>query len=260
MKRRTTTQPLITNPWYLALKYCLRSLEDVCGKVLDVGCGAGVMTKEIKRLRSELELVGIDNDGQAIKLAKKDNQEIVFNQGSVYHLPFKDNYFSATFSHHVLEHLKKPSQALAEIARVTKKEGMIYAAVPLEGNWSSIHAPFYKLPIYKKMRIKYLGHYQQYTFKRIKNLFKENGFEIVNYCWSGGFIMQVTNFFYYLLVSLFRIPPFFLTGNDLLEKRDSFYSRWGGITKRIFYLFVNLESLLIARVPQEIIHLTAKKL
>lgn len=249
----------VTHPRYLALKYCLKTFRKVTGRVLDVGCGAGVMTKEIKRLRPDFEVYGIDSSPEAIELAKKDGGEVNFRVSDTYHLPFKNDYFSAAFSHHVLEHLKRPGQALAEIARVTKKGGKIYAAVPLEGNWSSIHAFFYKIPAYKKMRVRYLAHVQQYSLEEIKKLFGENGFLITDYYWSGGLVMQTINFFYYLSASFLKLPPSFLTGNDLLIKKRSGYGRWGTIAKRFFYFLVTLESLFIPRVPQEIVHLAGRK-
>lgn len=260
MKEKASSRLVITHPRYYALKYCLKAFEDVRGRVLDVGCGAGVMTKEIKRLRPDLKVYGIDNNPQAIKLAKKNTRGVKFSLDDAYHLPFKDNYFEATFNHHVLEHLKSPSRALGEIFRVTKKGGKIYAAVPLEGNWSSIHALFYKLPAYKAMRIKYTGHVQQYSFGEIKELFRAAGFQIVDYYWSGFLLAQLVNFLYYPFINFFHLRKSFLTENDLLLKENNFYARAGIFIKDIICFLMTLESLPLARVPQEIIHLSGKKL
>lgn len=260
MMGKTSSQLVITHPRYLALMYCLKALEDIKGKVLDVGCGAGVMTKEIRRLRPDLEVYGIDNNSQTIKLAKKDTQGVRFSLDDVYRLPFKDNYFEATFNYHFLEHLKSPSRALGEITRVTKKDGKIYAAVPLEGNWSSIHALFYKLPAYKAMRIRYTGHLQQYSFGEIKELFRAAGFQIVDYFWSGFLLAQLVNFLYYPLASFLKIRKSFLTENDLLLKKNSFYARVGIFIKNTIFFLMTLESLPLAKFPQEVIHITAKKL
>lgn len=250
----------ITHPYYLALKYCLKALENVEGWVLDVGCGVGVMAKEIKRLRPNLAVFGIDRDLQAIKLANQDPQGVDFRVEDAYRLPFTDGYFAATLSHHLLEHLENPAQALAEISRVTKKGGVIYASLPLERNWSSIHHWFYRLPAYKAMRIKYTGHVQQYTFQEIVKLFEEAGFTVSNYYWSGFCFNQTINFLYYLLAGLLQLPTSFLTGKDLLAKRNSWYGRLGAAIKRFLYLLMTLESLPIARVPQETVHFSGKKL
>lgn len=260
MKKKNQSSLQITNPRYSALKYCLGAFEDIRGRVIDVGCGAGVMAKEIKRLRPDLKVYGIDNNPEAIKLAKKDSRGVNFGFGDVYKLPFKNNYFTATFSHHLLEHLKSPNRALAEIVRVTKASGKIYAAVPLEANWSSIHAMLYKLSAYKAMRIKYTGHLQQYSFDKIIKLFQAAGFQIIDYYWSGFLLEQMINFIYYPLINIFKIPESFLTENDLLKKRNSRYGQWGTAVKRFLYLLINLESLFIPRVPQEIVHLVGKKL
>ena len=63
----------------LKLKYVLEDLKDVEGKVLDVGCGAGGMTKAIKYYRPDLKLVGVDISKKAVNEAKKDAQGVEFH-------------------------------------------------------------------------------------------------------------------------------------------------------------------------------------
>lgn len=249
----------IFNPRYFSLKFCLSALSKVKGKILDVGCGAGIMAKEIRNIRPDLKLYGLDTNSLALNLARQESKGVVFLKGSVYHLPFPDNYFDATFNHHLFEHLDSPQKAMEETARVTKRGGRIYFCCPLEGNWSSLQTLFYKIPSYKKIRIKYTGHVQQFTFDEILELFKINGFTVKDYRWTGFILSQVTNILYYPLANLIGLSPAFLTENDLLKKKKSWYSYLGTLVKRFGYFIINLESLLITKIPQEEIHLVGEK-
>lgn len=91
-------------------------------KILDVGCGKGFLLKEIKLLRPDLQLVGLDISSYAIKNGKinKDIKLSIFNAKK--NLPFKKNYFDLVMSIGVLHNLDlaKVSFSLNEIQRVSK--------------------------------------------------------------------------------------------------------------------------------------------
>lgn len=97
-------------------------------KVLDVGCGDGVLS--LMMAKKGAEVVGVDLSVPNIKAAKKYAGKIraSFLTGDVENLPFDDDSFDLVVSSHVLEHIPDFNQGLREVMRVTKKRAVI--AIP----------------------------------------------------------------------------------------------------------------------------------
>ncbi len=93
-------------------------------KVLDIGCGTGIVMKEFLPYAS---MHGIDFSAEAIRFCKKRGLSSV-QQGSVLELPFADASFDAVFLLDVLYHQGIPDdvQALREVHRVLKKGGKAF--------------------------------------------------------------------------------------------------------------------------------------
>lgn len=249
----------LLNPRSVTLKYCLEALQEIKGRVLDVGCGAGAMTIALKRERPDLEIIGIDKSREGIKIAKDKKSQVKFLVGDINKLPFKDQTFDAVVCHHVLEHLEEPKKPIKEINRVLKKRGIFYSITPLEGNPSTLHWLFYKIPGYRDLRIKYLGHFQQYSFADLKSLIEENGFKIVSWSWSGFLFAQIIDCLYYPVLKLLGLKPDFLAEVALIKAKPGPYKTFGLFFKNLIYLISNLESLPLRRVPGQIVHLEAIK-
>jgi len=95
-------------------------------KVLDVGCGTGLLFNNIKN-KTEL-ILGIDLAKnillQAIKHAKQ-NDSIALVRADADYLPFKDGTFTATFAITLIQNMPNAKRTLNEIKRVTESEGVI---------------------------------------------------------------------------------------------------------------------------------------
>jgi ubiquinone/menaquinone biosynthesis C-methylase UbiE len=84
----------------------------------------------------------MDLSAESIEKAKARTahlSNITFEQGDIYNLPFEDESFDHVFVCFVLEHLKEPDSALAEVKRVLVKGGSITV---VEGD----HGSFYCHP------------------------------------------------------------------------------------------------------------------
>lgn len=98
-------------------------------KLLDVGCGTGTDLKFLKSRYSGMKPYGIDADPKIIEIAKKKNKEenwqINFQLALAEKLPFKKNFFDATWCNLILHHLPTGSkkQAIKEMYRVLKPGG-----------------------------------------------------------------------------------------------------------------------------------------
>ncbi len=87
--------------------------------VLEVGCGTGLILKEIAPIARSA--VGIDISRGMLERAKARGLNVV--EGSAAELPFADDSFDTVYSFKVLAHVREIEQALAEVARVLRPGG-----------------------------------------------------------------------------------------------------------------------------------------
>ncbi len=103
-------------------------------KILDVGCGDGVLLSFIeKKLNSRSsELYGVDLSHKAISAAQNKIKNGHFYKSSVYKLPFQENTFDVIVSTDVIEHVSRPKKMLKEIKKVAKENGNIIIGTPIK--------------------------------------------------------------------------------------------------------------------------------
>jgi len=97
------------------------------GKILDIGCGIG---NHLSRIDYSEERFGIDISELAIKMASKKCPDCNFMNGSIYNMPYGDNFFDSAYSIDVIEHLKQPHKMLCEAKRVLRPGGFLIIQTP----------------------------------------------------------------------------------------------------------------------------------
>jgi ubiquinone/menaquinone biosynthesis C-methylase UbiE len=97
--------------------------------VLDVGCGPGNITAGLARKVDHGSIIGIDLADAVIEVALSEQSQkavnLTFQVGDVYQLNFPDAHFDVVYAHQVLQHLARPVEALEEMRRVLKPEGLL---------------------------------------------------------------------------------------------------------------------------------------
>ena len=89
--------------------------------VLDVGCGTGLVMKEI--LADSKKVYGIDfSEGMLIKAREKN---LTVSKADGANIPFNDDSFDVVYSVRVLPHIPNVTKVLREIKRVVKKDGLL---------------------------------------------------------------------------------------------------------------------------------------
>jgi len=139
------------------------------GRVLDVGCGRGVLLQEFRRRGWEVE--GTELSEQAASYARQ-TLNIPVRIGSLETLDFPSNHFDAITLWHVLEHVENPRALLAEINRILKPDGVLMVAVP---NFGSFEARVSKDKWFHLDVPRHLTHFSNVTLEEALN---ECGFDV----------------------------------------------------------------------------------
>lgn len=95
-------------------------------KILDVGCGLGILAGEIAELYPNCEVVGVEYSNEQMAQARTDLDNLHIQQGDAHALPFEDGTFDVVYCRYLLEHVQSPAQVLREMRRVLKEGGEIF--------------------------------------------------------------------------------------------------------------------------------------
>jgi ubiquinone/menaquinone biosynthesis C-methylase UbiE len=101
-------------------------------KILDVGCGTGEFTCYLGRMVSGCTFTGLDFDTGMLAAAEKRKAEdpqnhYVFTAGDALRLPYENETFDLTVSYTFLTSIREVTEAVSEMARVTKSGGLVAA-------------------------------------------------------------------------------------------------------------------------------------
>lgn len=164
--------------------------------LLDVGCGAGFISKELAK--SGFKVYGVDFSLEAIKFAQSQNPKINFQRSSIYELPFPDEMFNIIICLGVFQTVTNSEKALDEMARVLKREGVLIIRTL---NTLSL------VSFSKKKKNPFYTFYNPFLFKKEM---KKRGFKV---CFPRGvyFFPGRLNSLSYLIVKtkLYKIFNFF---------------------------------------------------
>jgi ubiquinone/menaquinone biosynthesis C-methylase UbiE len=99
-------------------------------RVLDVGCGTGVVAREaVRRIGAEGRVTGLDLNPRMLEVARRVAPEIEWRQGDAADLPFEDGAFDVVISQFALMFFPDAVSALREMSRVLAARGRLAVAV-----------------------------------------------------------------------------------------------------------------------------------
>jgi ubiquinone/menaquinone biosynthesis C-methylase UbiE len=120
---------LVEKNWEIYSQYFFEYLkphikkDNSNAKVLDVGCGAGVIAKKLFSLG--FDVYGVDFSDEVIKIAEEEVPGANFQVADICNLPFADETFDVVACLGVFPTVTDPGKALRESFRVLKKGGVI---------------------------------------------------------------------------------------------------------------------------------------
>jgi len=97
-------------------------------EVLSVGCGPGVILREVSALDASVRATGIDISADRVEEAKQRNRgvpQLNFVRGDAQAMDFASNSFDLVYSRMLLEYLKDKERAVSEMVRVCKCGGTV---------------------------------------------------------------------------------------------------------------------------------------
>ncbi len=120
--------PIAKNVWLSRLTKPLALLGKNYSKILEIGCGSGILFPELKK-RSK-KVVGTDIHPY-LNEVQKNFPDIDVRKENAEKLSFKNNTFDAVIGISVLEHLSNPEKGIKEIKRVLKPGGVGVFGYPI---------------------------------------------------------------------------------------------------------------------------------
>jgi SAM-dependent methyltransferase len=116
------------------------------GRVLDVGCGPGVLTSVLVDRLGAARVDAIDPTPGFVAAARARLPEVDVREGVAEALPYADDAYAASFAQLVVHFMKDPLSGLTEMARVTEPGAPVAACVwdhgggrgPLSLFWSVV--------------------------------------------------------------------------------------------------------------------------
>lgn len=115
-------------------------------RVLDVGCGPGVLTTRLANRLGASSVLAIDPSAPFVEATRRRVPGVEVREGLAENLPFADDSFDLTVAQLVVHFMSDPVAGLAEMARVTRPGGRVAASVwdhgggrgPLTTFWQAV--------------------------------------------------------------------------------------------------------------------------
>ena len=111
----------------------LQHIEDSPHLILDVGCGEGLIPRQLRAIWRDATINGLDIDLTLLRVAQTLVPDVAYVAASGYSLPLPTAAYDLIICTEVLEHLDQPETTLTELARVGK--GHFLLSVPNEPWW-----------------------------------------------------------------------------------------------------------------------------
>lgn len=152
-------------------------LPQLCGRILDAGCGTGALLSELNAFGF---VVGADVERQALQMARQ-RGEFPMVQARLEALPFVSESFQVAFALDVLEHLPDERPALRELYRVLQPDGVLIVSVPAY-RW-----------LWSKHDLA-LAHYRRYTARLLRTRLCEAGFRVRKLSYALSLLLPLIAF------------------------------------------------------------------
>ena len=116
----------------------LTLIPDSALRILDVGCGAGILGRELKRLVLDREITGIELIPEVADKAKDVLDKVYVGDVEVLAKDLPQGYYDCLILSDIIEHLRCPKEVLVALSRCLRQGANIICSVPNVAHWSVI--------------------------------------------------------------------------------------------------------------------------
>lgn len=110
-------------------------------ETLDIGCGTGISTRQLKE--NGFEVIGADKDSAMVEVAKQRSPEISYFVAPANQLPFEAEHFDIATAFTAF-HWFNDEESLTEIKRILKVGGIFFAALKVSSSSDDRRSAIYK--------------------------------------------------------------------------------------------------------------------
>lgn len=215
--------------WFQGRKKIVKSIlatfmkeKPRAGRVLDVGCGTGLMLNELR----QWEPIGFDYSSEALRFSHSRGAKSLI-RGDVIKLPFADDSFDLILALDLIEHIERDDLMAAEFFRVLRPGGCLMATVPAHQKLWSDHDVA-------------LHHHRRYSYKGFRKLLTGAGFAMVKYSYG----ISIT----YLPIVAFRKIQKFLQEKKKTASPKAHIVSLPGIINKSLIGTLTLEAALLKKI------------
>jgi len=99
-------------------------------KIVDIGCGPGLLLFEIKNLNPNLQLIGVDPSEVMLNAARNKAEKLglgdsEFKKGYAEEIPLSDNEIDIVVCFNSLHDFKSAEKTIKEVSRILKNNGIL---------------------------------------------------------------------------------------------------------------------------------------
>jgi SAM-dependent methyltransferase len=162
---------------------------DSSARILDLGCGRGFLSAQIRDLLPSARIVGVEWSPSGCTYARGRGLPIVQASVDGVNLPLSSEVFDAVIIKEVIEHLVDTDQVLAEARRVLVPGGSLVVTTPNLAAWfNRILLVMGVQPVFSEVSLKgiygrpgreVVGHLRLFTKRALVELLVAHGFEQV---------------------------------------------------------------------------------
>ena len=153
--------------------------------ILDIGCGHGETTHELKNTYPQADVTGLDLERENVMAARRLTPDLNHVQGDGGKLPFSDHSFDMIVMLEVIEHFTNPRALLSEARRTMKRTGVLVLSTPNPNSLTActgrMMRRIMRLPAWNAWDT---SHQRLYSPGDLADLLRAEGFEV---CDMRGF-------------------------------------------------------------------------
>jgi 2-polyprenyl-3-methyl-5-hydroxy-6-metoxy-1,4-benzoquinol methylase len=150
-------------------------------KILDVGCGVGSTSRQLKELGKANEIVGIEINEEVARDSSDAIDKLHIGDVETMDIPYPEKYFDYILLADVLEHLIDPRGVLHKCKSLLLDDGYIIATFPNIKHYNVL----IRMILFDEFRYSDAGildrtHLRFFTKKEIIKMFQDEQFELVD--------------------------------------------------------------------------------